>query len=410
MAFVNLPPNLQDMFGTINDRIAKLETGPNQAMYTAVVANEQASQAINEATQALAQATQAYNIGSQSLIISSNTIVNASNQLTAINGSGITVYSGVQATSGARVVLNSAGLTGFNTSGTATFAIDASTGAVSTNGAIFTNSSISGGSLNINGACTIDSVGKLIATNAVITGTVTASAGSFAGSITSTSGSIGGFTIGSNYLTNSANTIRFAADTARATMDSLGVTNGAGVGSLTCSGNASISGTLNGPSSISAVGLISTAGNMSASGSITSGTSMTANGELYAAYGASNSVTNAANTWMSTTGQVRRSVPSSENYKQDIVYLADVPELAPQKLYDLPVRAYRYREEFLNATDDRYEMLIPGFISEEVDAIYPIAADYEDGPESWNDRILVPAMLALIQDLNKRVKELENNG
>ena len=35
MTFVNIPPNLQDMFYNITDRISKLETGPNEALYTA---------------------------------------------------------------------------------------------------------------------------------------------------------------------------------------------------------------------------------------------------------------------------------------------------------------------------------------------------------------------------------------
>jgi hypothetical protein len=33
----------------------------------------------------------------------------------------------------------------------------------------------------------------------------------------------------------------------------------------------------------------------------------------------------------------------------------------------------------------------------------------DDGlPENWNFRIIVPAMLSLIQDLNQRIKELES--
>ena len=66
---------------------------------------------------ALAEAAAAAAASATALQVSSNTIVNASNQMTAMNGNGITVYSGASATSGARVVLNSAGLAGFNSSG-----------------------------------------------------------------------------------------------------------------------------------------------------------------------------------------------------------------------------------------------------------------------------------------------------
>jgi hypothetical protein len=54
--------------------------------------------------------------------------------------------------------------------------------------------------------------------------------------------------------------------------------------------------------------------------------------------------------------------------------------------------------------------MFPGFISEEVDAVYPMAADYENGQvESWNDRLLIPGMLALIQDLYKEIATLKGD-
>ena len=66
MEFVNLPPNLQDMFYALSDRIAKLETGPNQPGYdadkaqsTAVSAQSVASQATTAANLANTQATTA---------------------------------------------------------------------------------------------------------------------------------------------------------------------------------------------------------------------------------------------------------------------------------------------------------------------------------------------------------------
>jgi len=75
---------------------------------------------------------------------------------------------------------------------------------------------------------------------------------------------------------------------------------------------------------------------------------------------------------------------------------------------DLPVRAFTYREDYLSESDSRFGALIPGFIAEEVDAVYPVAADYENGEvESWNDRMIVPGLLALIQDLYKEVQILK---
>jgi hypothetical protein len=206
MAFVNLPPNLQDIFYSITDRIAKLETGPNQALYVAdaaqgsaqnasaqatsaqaaaatasaqaTAASVQAGIAQAQATTALANAATAYNAAIGSLQPSASTIVNSTNQMLAIATNGITVYSGSSSSSGARVVMNSAGLAGYNSGGSATFSISASTGAAVFSGSV-TGSTITGGTLNIAGNAIIDSSGLLTATGATITGTINATAGYF---------------------------------------------------------------------------------------------------------------------------------------------------------------------------------------------------------------------------------------
>jgi len=119
--------------------------------------------------------------------------------------------------------------------------------------------------------------------------------------------------------------------------------------------------------------------------------------------------TNAANTWMSsTTGLTRRSTASSQRYKENIVDIRTVAELDPRKLLDLPVRAFKYKTDYLDAADDRAGTLLPGFIAEEVATAYSVAADQVEGViESWNDRYVVPGLLALIQDLTARVDALE---
>jgi hypothetical protein len=162
---------------------------------SAAAAQAAAAAAQAEAATALAAAGTAYNAAIGSLQPSANTIVNASNQMTAINGTGITVYSGASATSGARVVLNSVGLAGFNAGGTATFSVSASTGAAVFSGNV-TGATITGGTLNIGGNAIINSSGFLTATGATITGTITATSGTFTGTINATSGYIGHPTTG----------------------------------------------------------------------------------------------------------------------------------------------------------------------------------------------------------------------
>lgn len=333
-----------------------------------------------DATTALANAATAYSTAVGSLQPSASTIVNASNQMTAISTNGITVYSGSSSSSGARVVMNSLGIAGYDSGGSATFSISASTGAAVFSGSV-TGSTITGGTLNISGNCIINSSGYLTATGATITGNITATSGSFTGDLYSSTGTIAGWTINSNSIYS-------------------------GTGAFMRSDTGNIGGnTVTAFSNILSYGQILTTG----SGSyIEAGGYVRANGELYAAgHGTTSS---AANGYVfSTGGRVARSTASSERYKEDIVDLVSIDELNPKKLLDLPVRAFRYKTEALSATDDRFGMLIPGFIAEEVDAIYPIAADYINGPESWNDRIMVPALLSLIQDLYKEVAILKGN-
>lgn len=148
------------------------------AVATANAAAVTAGNAQTTANTALTNAATAYNAAIGSLQPSANTIVNASNQMTAIAANGITVYSGSSASSGARVVLNSTGLAGFNSGGTATFSVSASTGAAVFSGSV-TGATITGGTLNIAGNAIIDASGLLTATGATITGTINATAGYF---------------------------------------------------------------------------------------------------------------------------------------------------------------------------------------------------------------------------------------
>jgi hypothetical protein len=386
-------------------------TQVNQALVDAAAAQ-------TAATAALAQANVAYTAAIGSLQPSANTIVNSTNQITAINGNGITVYAGSSPTSGARVVLNSAGLAGFNSGGTATFSVSASTGAAVFSGDV-TGSTITGGSLNIAGNAIINSSGFLTATGATITGTITATSGSFTGTINSTTGTIGGFTIGATFLSGTGFFISSAS--------------GAGsFNALTANGNLLVNSGLvlaTGASTVSAggntfnnVGAINVpSGNVTlTSGRLTTNTltvdsTATMNGdvnlgasqELRVPYAWSTTTANSANVWISSTGQLRRS-SSSIRYKENIVDIQQVPELDPKKLLKIPVRAFMYKQGSIEAGDDREGTLVPGLIAEEVDAIYPLAAEYSDGQvENINDRAILVNLLALVQDLYKEIAILK---
>ena len=109
-----------------------------------------------------------------------------------------------------------------------------------------------------------------------------------------------------------------------------------------------------------------------------------------------------------TIGEIQETSASSIRFKENVVDIGSVEEVDPKRLLDLPVRAFTYKEDYLSATDDRFGAILPGFIAEEVDAIYPVAADYGDGqPHSWNERFIIPGLLALVQDLYKEIALLK---
>ncbi len=100
---------------------------------------------------------------------------------------------------------------------------------------------------------------------------------------------------------------------------------------------------------------------------------------------------------------------SSMRYKHDIDILMD-EELDSHKLYDLPVRQFVYNEEAPLQYPDMEGEVLPGFIAEEVAEIYPSAVirHAKTGEiESWDERRIIPGMLALIQEQHKKIESLE---
>lgn len=114
-----------------------------------------------------------------------------------------------------------------------------------------------------------------------------------------------------------------------------------------------------------------------------------------------------ANVWMNDAGVIMKCSSSTKRIKNSIT--EDLGELDPEALYDIPVKAYKYNDGYLRDDDPRAGKMFIGLLAEDVAEIYPIAADMDsDGkPSNWNSRILLPAMLRLIQKQNERIKSLE---
>ena len=121
----------------------------------------------------------------------------------------------------------------------------------------------------------------------------------------------------------------------------------------------------------------------------------------------------AANMVVTANGIFGRSTASSERYENSIVE-ADISELSG--LYDLPVKRFKYNDDYISADDELHGKDLYGFTVEDLENILPCAVQHitgEDGvklPETWNSNIIVPSLLKLIQDLNTRLKVLEGKG
>lgn len=121
----------------------------------------------------------------------------------------------------------------------------------------------------------------------------------------------------------------------------------------------------------------------------------------------------AANMVVTANGLFGRSTSSSERYK-DNIELASIDDL--KCLYDLPVKKFKYKSDYIAADDELYGKSLYGFIVEDMEDILPCAVEHitdDEGnslPEMWNSNIIVPSLLKLIQDLNSRLKVLEEKG
>ena len=110
-----------------------------------------------------------------------------------------------------------------------------------------------------------------------------------------------------------------------------------------------------------------------------------------------------ANVNIDNTGLMQRCTTSSRRYKTDIQPIEDY-----KSVLDIPVVTFKYKTDYLSKVDQRYGQDVPGFIAEDVNKYYPIAAEWVGAKvEDWNVRFILPPMLAVEQDHEKRIAELE---
>lgn len=87
-----------------------------------------------------------------------------------------------------------------------------------------------------------------------------------------------------------------------------------------------------------------------------------------------------------------------------------------EQLYNITPVWAKYKEGYLEESDERYGVEHPMFIAENIDKYAPLAADHDkDGrPENWNQRVMMPYMFQMLKEqkneldnLKARLKEME---
>lgn len=103
---------------------------------------------------------------------------------------------------------------------------------------------------------------------------------------------------------------------------------------------------------------------------------------------------------------VYMSSSSSKRYK---ILGASLPEEFIENLYNIEPIMARYKKGYLAKGDERVDAEFPMFIAEDVDKYFPLAVDHNtDGlPENWNERIMIPAMFAMIKAQKKKIDQQE---
>ena len=96
---------------------------------------------------------------------------------------------------------------------------------------------------------------------------------------------------------------------------------------------------------------------------------------------------------------------SSERYK---VLGSSLSEEFIENLYNIEPIMAQYKDGYLEEHDERVGVEFPMFRAEDVDKYFPLAVDHIDGKaENWNERIMIPAMFAMLKAQKKKIDQQE---
>ena len=107
------------------------------------------------------------------------------------------------------------------------------------------------------------------------------------------------------------------------------------------------------------------------------------------------------------TYQLSRFSSSSERYK---ILGAELSKEFIDNLYNIKPIMARYKDGYLDEHDERVGINFPMFNADDVDKYFPLAVDHIDGkPENWNERIMVPAMFAMLKQQKSEIDNLKED-
>ena len=102
---------------------------------------------------------------------------------------------------------------------------------------------------------------------------------------------------------------------------------------------------------------------------------------------------------------VYMSSSSSKRYK---ILGSEMSKEFLDNLYNITPRLARYKDGYLSKDDERVNIEFPMFIAEDVEKYFPLATDHVDGKvENWNERIMIPAMFAMIKSQKEQLDRQE---
>lgn len=107
------------------------------------------------------------------------------------------------------------------------------------------------------------------------------------------------------------------------------------------------------------------------------------------------------------TFQLSRFSSSSERYK---ILGVELSNEFIDNLYNIKPIMARYKDGYLDEHDERVGIDFPMFNADDVDKYFPLAVDHIDGkPENWNERIMIPAMFAMLKQQKSEIDNLKDD-